>query len=460
MSDRFAFCFPQEISMSGLLGAHAVVIGAGISGLATAKILSSYFDKVTVLERDAFPDRAEPRVGTPHCRQAHVLLKAGLQELLNFYPELEHELELAGAARARVAVDILIETPGIDPWPQRDFGFDTLCMTRPLLEFAVRSSTKKQANISLQAQCRVTKLQLSADQRVTGLIYEVSGAAREVTADLIVDASSRGNMTMETLDACGIPRPEETDIGVDIVYGTGLFRLSQTASRAWRGVIHRPTVASGRGGFVFPCENESWQVTLNGMHGDGPPDDLPGFIAFAKAFRTSTIYDALKGATPLGSIHRFAFPSSRRRRFDTMNAFPHGLLPIGDVVCRFNPAFGQGMTVAAQEVAVLERLLRERVGQPAPLDGLAETFFAAIESVLAAPWSVAESDFMYEKTRGTRPADFVQRMKFSGALQRIATEDAVVHRLLTEVNHLLAPPTVLRDPQIVKKVSARMGAAR
>ena len=445
--------------MSRLLGTHAVVIGAGIGGLATAKLLSSYFTQVTVLERDAFADRAEPRVGTPHCRQAHVLLKAGLLGLLNFYPELERELELAGAVRARTAVDIRIETPGIDPWPQRDFGFDTLCMTRPLLEFVVRSLTTKQANINLQPQCRVTKLQLSDGQRVTGLSYEQAGAAREITADLIVDASSRGNMTLETLDACGIPRPDETDIGVDIVYGTGLFRLSDNASRAWRGVIHRPAPASGRGGFVFPCENGSWQVTLNGMHNDGPPDDLPGFIAFARTFRTSTIYDALKDATPLGTITRFAFPSSRRRRFEALTAFPQGLLPIGDVICRFNPAFGQGMTVAAQEVGVLRRLLDERAGTAAPLEGLAGAFFKAIQNVLAAPWSLAESDFMYDKTRGTRPADFAQRMQFTGALMRLAAEDAGVHRLLTEVNHLMAPPTVLRDPEVVQKVSARMAAA-
>ncbi len=445
--------------MSSLLGTHAIVIGAGIGGLATAKLLSSYFAKVTVLERDALPDRAEPRVGTPHCRQAHVLLKAGLQELLNLYPELERELELAGAVRARTAVDILIETPGIDPWPQRDFGFDTLCMTRPLLEFVVRSMTTKEANIDLQPQCRVTKLRLSADQRVTGLTYEQAGAAREITAELIVDASSRGNMTLETLDACGIPRPDEMDIGVDIAYGTGLFRLSENASRSWRGVIHRPAAASGRGGFVFPCENESWQVTLNGMHGDGPPEDLPGFIAFAKTFRTSTIYGALNEATPLGVIHRFAFPSSRRRRFEALTAFPHGLLPIGDVICRFNPAFGQGMTVAAQEIGVLRRLLDEQVGATAPLEGLASAFFKAIQNVLAAPWSLAESDFMYEKTRGARPADFAQRMQFSGALMRVAAQDARVHRLLTEVNHLMASPTLLRDPEIVRKVSAQMAAS-
>ncbi|MBW7963913.1 FAD-dependent monooxygenase [Bradyrhizobium sp. BR 10261] len=445
--------------MTNLLGTHAIVIGAGIAGLAAAKTLSSYFESVTVLERDAFPERAEPRVGTPHCRQAHVLLRAGLQELLASFPDLENELERAGAVRTRVAVDVLIETPGIDPWPQRDFGFDTLCMTRPLLEFVVRSLTRKQANIALQSQCRVKSLQLAADRRVTGLIYEHSGATRRMSADLVVDASSLGNMTLETLDACGMPRPEETEIGVDIVYGTGRFRIPRDESRGWMGVIHRPAAVSGRGGFVFPCEDESWQVTLNGMHGDGPPDDLPGFVAFAKTFRTSTIYDAVKDAPLLGSIHRFVFPNSRRRRFEALTAFPNGLLPIGDVICRFNPAFGQGMTVAAQEVGVLRQLLDQRVGTPSALDGLAPAFFAGIQNVLAAPWSVAESDFIYEKTRGARPADFVQRMKFSGALQRVAAEDADVHRLLIDVNHLLVPPTVLRDPQIVNKVSARMAAS-
>jgi 2-polyprenyl-6-methoxyphenol hydroxylase-like FAD-dependent oxidoreductase len=186
--------------MANLLGEHAVVIGAGIGGLMAAKALSSYFEKVTVLERDSLPDHAQPRVGTPHCRQAHVLLKAGLNELLGCFPELERELELAGAVRTRAAVDILIETPGFDPWPQRDFGFDTLCMTRPLLEFVVRSLVEQQGNITLQAQCRATKLQLSSDKTsVTGVSYDLpNGKTDALAADLVVDASSRGTLTLET----------------------------------------------------------------------------------------------------------------------------------------------------------------------------------------------------------------------------------------------------------------------
>jgi 2-polyprenyl-6-methoxyphenol hydroxylase-like FAD-dependent oxidoreductase len=108
------------------------------------------------------------------------------------------------------------------------------------------------------------------------------------------------------------------------------------------------------------------------------------------------------------------------------------LLPLGDVICRFSPAFGQGMSVAAQEVGVLKQLIEGRALDADPLRGLAQSFFAAIQDFLAAPRTVTESDFMYEKTRGQRPNDFHQRSKFNLALQRIASEDATVHHERSE----------------------------
>jgi len=115
--------------MKGSLGKHAIVVGAGMGGLVAAKALSTHFEKVTVLERDALPDGPQPRIGTPQARQLHVLLKGGLDALVEFFPVFEAELERAGAVRVRVGSEILIESPGFDPFPQRDLAFDTLCMT-------------------------------------------------------------------------------------------------------------------------------------------------------------------------------------------------------------------------------------------------------------------------------------------------------------------------------------------
>src|SRR5260221_12662463 len=92
-----------------------------------------------------------------------------------------------------------------------------------------------------------------------------------------------------------------------------------------------------------------------------------------------------------GSAFRAAFGDALRR-FDS---FPDCLLPLGDVICRFNPAFGQGMSVAAQEACALRQLIEARMSNANPLKGLARPFFAAVQDFLAAPWATAESDFIF-----------------------------------------------------------------
>jgi hypothetical protein len=238
-----------------------------------------------------------------------------------------------------------------------------------------------------------------------------------------------------------------------------MFEIPRSAPFDWRAVLHRPSAQSGRGGLLVPVENNCWQVNLTGMHGEPMPERIGDFIAFARTLRTQTIYDAIKGTVPIGPIHRFGFPCSIRRRFETLESFPDCLLPLGDVICRFNPAFGQGMSVAAQEVGALKRLIEARTLNADPLKGLAQSFFAAIQGFIAAPWATAENDFIYEKTRGQCPDDFQQRLKFNLAVQRVAAEDAAVHQIMGEVTHLVKPPDTLRDPQIVSRATALMAAS-
>lgn len=214
--------------MPNSFGKHAIVIGAGMGGLTAAKALSPYFDKVTVLERDALPVAAEPRIGTPHCRQVHVLLRGGLDALIEFFPSFETELEKAGAVRVRVGSELMVEAPGFDPFPQRDLGIESPSMTRPLVEFVTRRFVEWEAKIALRTGCRVTRLLASPDgTAVTGVRYDLAdGDSKELLADLVVDASSRGTLTLELLDQLGVPRPEEAEIGIDLTYATATFRIS------------------------------------------------------------------------------------------------------------------------------------------------------------------------------------------------------------------------------------------
>ena len=60
---------------------HAVVIGGSIAGLISARVLSDYFDKVTVLERDQIDDRPVIHKSVPQGNQFHALLQAGQRVL-------------------------------------------------------------------------------------------------------------------------------------------------------------------------------------------------------------------------------------------------------------------------------------------------------------------------------------------------------------------------------------------
>jgi 2-polyprenyl-6-methoxyphenol hydroxylase-like FAD-dependent oxidoreductase len=445
--------------MATAAGRQAVVIGAGMAGLVAAKALSGHFETITVLDRDSLAERPEPRPGTPQSRHTHVLLAGGRNALAQLFPGFEKELERAGAIRARSALDSRLERPGYDPYPQRDLGFDTLCLSRPLLEFNARHRIEREPNISLRSRCRVTELVASPDRDgISAVRYDdAEGKADTIVADLVVDASGRAALTLAFLESVGAAKPDQTEIAIDQAYSTAIFETPDDAPTDWKTLVHLPSAPkSSRGAFIFPLENKRWTISLGGNHGDSPPGDIDGFTAFAKELRTPTVYNAILSAKQVGEIARFVLPASVKRHFEKLEHFPRGLIPIGDSICRFNPVFGQGMSVAAQEAVLLDRLLCSRANLSDPPNGLAAAFFAEVQGLFEAPWAVAMTDFAYPKTRGDRPPDLQQRLQYGAALTRLAAEDATVHKLVAEVNHLLRPQSALRDPQLADRVRSTM----
>ena len=435
---------------------QAVVIGAGIAGLAAARALSDFFEHVVVLERDSLSDGAVHRPGTPQSRHAHGLLVGGERALSELFPGFERDLVAAGAVPVRVTIDIRAERPDYDPFPQRDIGLINYALSRPAIEFAIRRRLGTYANVSLRDRCRVSELLASPDgTAVTGVQFdEGGGVGQELSADLVVDASGYGAPTLAVLRATGLPLPDETIVGIDQGYSTGVFHIPNDAPADWKAVPTLggmpPTIA--RGSLLWPIEGNRWIVSLGERHGGAPPGDVDGFMAFARTLRTPTIYNAVKDARLDGEIVRYGFRDNVLRHFERMEVFPRGLVPIGDSICRFNPVHGQGMSVAAQEACLLRKILSDQSPSGDPLQGLAKAFFEKILALIETPWNVATFDFMHPATRGHRPADFETRLKFAAALTKLAAEDPDVHRLAAEVQHLLKPSSVYRDPALLQRV--------
>jgi 2-polyprenyl-6-methoxyphenol hydroxylase-like FAD-dependent oxidoreductase len=317
------------------------------------------------------------------------------------------------------------------------------------------------ANTTLRQRCRVQEVLASPDGKaVTGVRYDnEDGASETIAADLVVDASGRGALTLALLQSIGRPLPEETTIGIDLGYATCVFAIPDDAPADWKGVMtFGQAPHDSRGGLMLPLEGNRWMATIGGRHGDVPSGDAEGFLSYARALRTQTIYNAISHARRLGEVARYGFPESVRRHFERLDVFPRGLLPIGDAICRFNPVYGQGMSVAAVEACLFRRLL-ERPGDGDPIAGLAPAFFAEVQALIETPWSVAILDFVFPDTRGQRPADFETTLRFGIALTRLAAEDPAVHKLTAEVQNLLKPRSVYRDPKLVERVLAKMAEA-
>ena len=443
---------------STLIGRQAVVVGAGMGGLPAARVLADFFEHVVVLERDPLPLDASHRIGIPQGRHTHALLAGGQQALADLFPGFEQDLAVAGAVPVDTGSDLRFERPGFDPPRTRDLGLVVRAMSRPLIELTVRQRVNKYPNILIREHCQVQCLVATPNGgTVSALRFENNeGRSETLSADLIVEASGRGNLVNRALEAVGRCRPEETAIGVDITYATAVFAVPDDASPDWKAVAtFDPPTEGGLAAVMFPLERDRWIVTLVGRHGEKPPGDRDGFLAYAQRLRTPTIYDAIKKAEQLGEIARFGFPTSFRRHFDRLVEFPRGLLPFGDSICRFNPVYGQGMSVAAQEARLLRELLERHAAEPDPLAALAAAFFAESVSLIETPWALAATpDLAHPKTVGQRPEDLQQSLDFTETLFHLAAEDPAVHKLLFEVLHLLKPQSALRDPDLVERAKA------
>lgn len=442
------------------LGKRAIVIGAGVSGLTAARALADHFDQVIVLEGDELPSGALPRPGAPQGKQAHGLLGGAIKALEELFPGFEQDLVQAGAVPVNPGSEVLMEFSGLDPFPLREWNWLTYGLTRPLIELTMRRRVEQQGNITLRGRCRVLELLGALEGTlVTGVrCANADGGEETISADFVIEATRHGALTLSFLQSNGLPLPEETTIGVDIRYATGLFALTQEALGQFKAIVTFPKAPEDvRYGYLIPVENNCHQLLLVGRGDDAPPTDEEAFLAYARTLGTSTICDAMAGAKLRGKIVRYGFPESKWRHFGRLNCLPDRMLPVGDAICCLNPVYGQGITVAVQEAQALRRLLSASALKANPLATLSRAFLAETEALIEQPWAIsAIPDFIYPQTRGDRPKDLEDRLKSQLALARIATRDPVVHELVSEVRHLLKPLSTLKDPELERRVEAEM----
>ena len=429
------------------------MIGAGIAGLLTARVLSDHFDAVTIVERDRLPEaEPSPRAGAPQAGHVHGLLARGHAILEQLFPGLDAELAAAGAPLVDWTQDCWWFTFG--GWkPRFPSGILTRTVSRDRLEWTIRRRVEAASRVVVLEQQEVQALLPTPGRAgVAGVLIrergDADGASAELGADLVVDASGRGSRAPDWLAALGYARPPETTVNAFVGYASRWYAPPPGWTADWQVLTMVATPPAGkRGGIIQMIEGHQWVVTLAGAARDYPPTDEEGFRAFARSLPSPELYQAIQQAEPISPIRGYRRTENRLRHYERLGRWPAGFLVVGDAVCSLNPVYAQGMTVAALGALVLDRSLHRpwRTGY-----GLARRFQRDLARAQATPWLLATAeDFRHPTTEGRRPAPVSHLMhRYIDQLQLVATESPAVHRALIEVLNLIRPPVGLLAPRL------------
>ncbi|MFE0019878.1 NAD(P)/FAD-dependent oxidoreductase [Amycolatopsis sp. NPDC059021] len=429
---------------------HAVVIGAGIAGLLTARVLADHFAAVTLIERDRLPDGPRSRPGTPQDRHPHGLLTRGAQVFESLFPGLRDELSAAGAPVIDFCRDVRFRFPVGSP-PRMRSGILAQPVSRPLLEDVLRRRVRAMDPVTIRTGYRVTALLTDdAGRRVSG----VRVVAREhrpsqdttIAAQLVVDASGRYSRLPDWLADLGLPRPRQTTVDPGVGYATRIYLPTPGTAADGENVVQLLQHPDARRGcFATTVENGQFLVALQTAH-ERPPRTDEEFTAFVSSLSCG-LGEAIASRRPDPSISLYSRAANRRVHYQRLRRLPAGLLAIGDAACAFNPIYGQGMAVAALEAQLLGKLLARRFR----LDKLSRRFQRHLMRLTRGPWLLATaSDRCWQPGRpplAARAARWYLRR-----LQHLIPGTPVVFTRFARVMTMLAGPAALAHPSVALRV--------
>src|SRR5215510_9008889 len=190
----------------------ALVIGGSLAGMCAARVLSDVFDKVTIIERDAYPSASDFRPGVPQARHVHNLLARGLREFEIFFPGFEARMRERGAVPVESGWDTATLWP--HGWARRAHtGLWQLYASRPLIEGTVREFCRDLPNVAFLERTEVSALRAAGGSRRDCTGVEVrsrdDGQTRTLEADLVVDASGAHTKSGEWLQQLDLAATEE-----------------------------------------------------------------------------------------------------------------------------------------------------------------------------------------------------------------------------------------------------------
>ena len=376
--------------------ADVLVLGAGMTGLATAMLLAKDGHDVTVLERDPAPPPVPgeaawtswERRGVTQFRLPHLLLSRFRQDCDAELPDVSREIESAGGLRFNYLRYMLgPDVPPPEAVPDGDDDFEMLTGRRPVVEAAMASVASKTPRVQIRRGVAVGGLITGTNthREVPHVVGARTTTGEKVHADLVVDAMGRRSPLARLLLQAGLRPPDEEIEDIGFRYYSRHFCAADGGSSLPEARVPSFLPVGSVILLSLPCDSGTWAVTLVAL------DEDRQLFGLSDPRRWSAAVRAIPGAAhwldgePLEDrVVTISGIEDRHRGFVLAGRpVASGVVAVGDAWACTNPTVGRGASLALMHAILLRRVLRE-VGADAPLV-LAEAFHEATAGELY-PW--------------------------------------------------------------------------
>jgi len=358
---------------------RVIVVGTGMCGIFAASMLAKHFKSVILLEKDVEPENYELntfRKGVPQSFHVHGILKSGFDVLDEYFPGLQESLEKADLVSIEEGYDLPVFSSAKKWLPRRKTGIKVFTFSRMFIENCTRKMIQKVPNIEIRYRSSVLGLSMTG-KVVSGVrvstVVEGSASKEEILqADLIIDASGRNSGVNKWLKDIGVEAPKDHVFSKEFSYASKIIKLSPNAARNWKSILVRPNYQSRRGFVMRPVENGCHHLTVTGDRSIFTNFREEGLIDFARSVDEVTgmplLLPELQNSESITDVRMYAKLDCVVRPYYKVQNWPQGLLIIGDSLGHLDPTYGQGMTLSAMGVRLLDKELAAAESAGRPID--------------------------------------------------------------------------------------------
>lgn len=430
-----------------------IVLGGSIAGLLAAAAAAPYARRVVVVDRDALPDTPGPRPGAPQTPHPHALLASGREAVEWLLPGTTADLIALGAPSGDAGLGAHYYIGG-HHIAQTRMGTQAIAVSRAGVEAYIRGRIRGLANVTVLDRTDALGLLSTRPQTVTGvrLRDRTDATAREeqLGADLVIDATGRPGRASRWFGELGWPSAPEERVVVGVRYATTHVPHQEGDLDGARAVISGATPATPRGGVAIRQEDGTWIIAIGGYAETEPPTDPAGYHAFSRGLVAPGIAELLGSREALHEPLVYRFPHCVRRRIEDIE-LPGGYAVLGDAISSFDPTFGQGMTVAAQQT---RKLAESFAGlDQHGLEDVLDRYHQAAAGLVDSVWKLVTGAVLeIPGVTGDTPPRPPEATAYLRQVQQTAAHDEDVARALLRVSNLFDPPTALMQPAVMQRV--------